>query len=396
MFDVSPNPAPRKPGSRTVDFFASYGLACVLLLCLFVLTLQGTLYQVDHGLYDAKKRYFESFFVWMQFRGVNVPILPGGVTCMALLSVNMIVASVVRFKSTLRYYAVLVVHLGVVFLLFAGLYKLMFAEEGHIQLFEGQEASYFESYHLWEVAIWEIGGEGPVVEHVIGHEHLADLGDGARRTFTSPELPFELILSDYVANSRVLPVDDESTAAGFHLQPMLPDAQHERNVAGLLAEARVGDESQRGLLWGFGPLPFAVRADGRDWAVDLRHARYPMPFRLYLEDFQKTDHPGMMMAKSFQSYVEKRVGDESERILIQMNEPLRAGGLVLYQSTWGPQGGRESDRLFSGFSVVRNHSDRWPEIAMWVITAGLAFAFGRKLILFVDAQSRREGAGGVQ
>ena len=78
-------------GSGAMDLLASFGLAILLLFCLFVLTFFGTLYQVEHGLYVAKKRYFESWFLWASAGGFNVPIFPGGVTCMSLLAINMLI-----------------------------------------------------------------------------------------------------------------------------------------------------------------------------------------------------------------------------------------------------------------------------------------------------------------
>ena len=42
---------------------ASYGLSCVLFFLLLVLTLLGTLEQVDHGLFATQKKYFESLYL---------------------------------------------------------------------------------------------------------------------------------------------------------------------------------------------------------------------------------------------------------------------------------------------------------------------------------------------
>jgi hypothetical protein len=395
MVDLKPR-ALKPLSTRTIEFLGSYGLACVLLGCLFVLTFQGTWYQVDHGLHAAKKRFFESFFVWFELGGMSVPIFPGGVTCMGLLTVNMLLGGLLTLRITARNVGAVVVHLGVAFLLFAGLFKLVYAEEGNLRLFEGQDSDHYESYRDWEVAIWKLGGEGAVVEHVIDDDLFRDLTDGGRRTFTSPEIPFDLVLSGFVRNAKVVPAGGGATnVAGFRLSSLPLSSESERDVAGLVAEARIGEDSRSGLLWGFGPLPWTVRVDEQDWAVDLRHARYSMPFNIRLEDFEKEDHPGMMMARAFRSYVTRTDEKGSERVLIEMNEPLRDGGLVVYQSGWGPPGGREEERLYSVFSVVRNRSDRWPEYGMWVIIVGLLLFYGKQLRGFVRAQvARRAGEEG--
>ena len=71
-----------------------------------------------------------------------------------------------------------------------------------------------------------------------------------------------------------------------------------------------------------------------------------------------------------------------------MNEPLRDGGLVLYQASWGPSNARPGERLFSTLAVVRNPADHWPLAACLVIAAGLLFHFGRMLVGYVRVEMR--------
>ena len=70
-----------------------------------------------------------------------------------------------------------------------------------------------------------------------------------------------------------------------------------------------------------------------------------------------------------------------------MNEPLRHGGLVLFQSSWFPQD-KEIPRMYSVFSVVRNPSDYWPLYSCIVIAVGLLLAFAPKLLRFVRSQNQ--------
>ena len=381
-------------GARVMDLLGSYGLACLCLFALFVLTFQGTLYQVDHGLYAAKQRFFESWFVWTDVAGMSVPTFPGGLTSMSVLALNLLVGGLIRLRVTKRNVGVAIIHVGIVFMLCAGLVKLAVADEGHLTLFEGERSSHFVSYNLWEVAIWKGGETGDTVVHLIDDEHITDLTDGRSRTFTSPDIPFDLRLSGFLPNCEVLPKGPMWQAAGpvvegFGLRPLPWEKEAERNVAGLHASADVGGEVKQGILWGFERHPWTVEVDGEVWGVSLRHQRYPMPFTIVLEDFQKEDHPGITMAKAYRSEVQKIEDGQSERILIQMNEPLRHAGLVLFQSGWGPQNAGPGARLYSTFSVVDNPSDKWPEYSLWVITVGLLMAFGRKLLAFLRSQSKR-------
>ncbi|MEE8467323.1 MAG: hypothetical protein V3T22_02650, partial [Planctomycetota bacterium] len=60
-----------------VNFLSSFGLACFLLADLFLLTLFGTLEQVDRGLYAVQKEYFESLIVVHRMGPVAIPLVGG-------------------------------------------------------------------------------------------------------------------------------------------------------------------------------------------------------------------------------------------------------------------------------------------------------------------------------
>lgn len=392
-------------GRRILAFLGSYGLACFLLLDLFLLTLFGTLDQVDNGLFEAQKRYFES---WIVVQKTPVPlVLPGGLLCMGLLAVNLLVGGLVRIQKSKRTVGVIVVHLGIALLLASGFVKLYHSEDGHLTLYEpvrdakgsvvraGEQSDEFESYFLWEVVIWDATQKGPVQEYLIPDEQLTDLVDGRSRTFTSPALPFDVELSGFLRNCRPMPKGPMWEAAspvvdGYALM-QTPDAtEAEQNLAGLTVRLRErgGGATHEDLLWGFENHPVTFTAGGKPWAVSLRHTRYSMPFTIRLEDFRKEDHPGMTMARSFESDVTKIEGGSEQKVRIQMNEPLRHGGLVLFQASWGPSNARPGDRLFSTFSVVRNPSDYWPLYSCIVIGVGLLLIFVPKLLKFVRAQAK--------
>ena len=75
----------------------SFGTVCVLLIFLFLLTLFGTLEQVEDGLYAVQKKYFESWFLVHDLGGVPIP-LPGGVLCMGLVAWNLVAGGLVRIR----------------------------------------------------------------------------------------------------------------------------------------------------------------------------------------------------------------------------------------------------------------------------------------------------------
>ena len=96
----------------------------------------------------------------------------------------------------------------------------------------------------------------------------------------------------------------------------------------------------------------------------------------------------MSMAKAFMSDVTKIQDGHERQLRIEMNQPLRDGGLVLFQSSWGPSNARPGDPLFSTFSVVRNPSDHWPKYSCYVIGLGMLLAFGLRLLRYVKSQAK--------
>jgi hypothetical protein len=68
--------------------------------------------------------------------------------------------------------------------------------------------------------------------------------------------------------------------------------------------------------------------------------------------------------------------------------PLRDKGLILFQSSWGPQDAAPGDDLFSVFSVVRNPSDHWPLYSCIVIAIGMAITFIQKFLAYSKQQAK--------
>ncbi len=387
---------------RLIDFLSSFGLASALLAFLFLLTLFGTLAQVHDGIYLAQKKYFESWYVfhqqdlWGDFKLV-IP-MPGALTCLSLLAVNLLLGGLVRIRKNKSTLGVIVIHLGIVVMLAASLTKLTAAEEGRLTLYEGEASDEFIHYYEWEVTVFDVRQQTQVTEWVIPHSQLIDLTDGRTRTFEFPEAGFELELSHFVPNARPLPKgpaweSPAPTVDGFAIKDLGFDAEAaERNVACLYATARVNGapaEVSHGILWPFDRFPWVVKVGDKEWAVSLQHRRMAMPFEISLDKFTRELHPGTQIPKVYSSDVTKTVlaTRDSQKVEISMNEPLRSGGLVLFQSSWGPPDAKEGQPLYSQFSVVRNPSDAWPLYSCIIITIGLLLAFGQKLARYVRVQN---------
>ena len=62
-------------GRAVFDVLASYGFTCCILMALMVLTYFGTVAQIDKGLVQVQKEYFDSLFMNGEFerQGIGFP-----------------------------------------------------------------------------------------------------------------------------------------------------------------------------------------------------------------------------------------------------------------------------------------------------------------------------------
>tara|TARA_R110002096_G_scaffold79532_2_gene186682 strand:+ start:9007 stop:10326 length:1320 start_codon:yes stop_codon:yes gene_type:complete len=392
-----------------MKWLGSYGLAVGIVFCLFLDTWLGTLAQIEHGLFIAQKMYFESWLAAHRIpifgRALVIP-LPGGQLLMSLLAVNLMVGGIVRVVAKMRasrstprramLVSLIVAHLGVALLLLSGAVKLHNSDEGALRMFEGNRSSDYVSYHMWEIAIQNANDQTDVHEFLIPEEHFLDLTGDVSTRFTVPTLPFELELSHFVPNAIIMPKGPMWDAAtptveGWAAKAEERNTTNENNFAAIYARVipASGGQVRDAILWGRENFPFVAQAGGESWAISLRRKRYELPFEVELVDFVKADHARMRMAKEYRSDVKVIDDDETRALRIEMNEPLRKDGYVLFQSNWGPQDVPNPQRFYSVFTVVRNPSDKWPEIGMWVLSIAMLIALGIKLYMFLGQQRSR-------
>lgn len=380
------------PLERVLEVLGGYGLACTILLLLFLLTFLGTLEQTESGLFEVQKRYFESLFL-VHWVADKIPIpLPGVFLLLIALTVNLVLGGLVRIRKSRHTAGVIVIHVGILMMLAAGFVKTYFSVDGHLTLFEHDASDEFVSYHEWEVAVWDASQRRDVQEFVISEDRFRGLDPAGERTVSiqDPALPLRLTFSRFVENAEVLPAsvagERQPAVDGFAVRELKAEKENEQNLAALYVKAEGGAE---GILWGRARYPWLVEAGGKTWAVDLRRKRFKLPFTIVLDEFAHEMHPGTGMAKAFRSNVTKLEGGSTQHILIEMNEPLRHEGYTLFQASWGPANARPGDPLFSTFAVVRNPSDYWPLYSCIVVTVGLCLAFGQKLYGYIKAQQRK-------
>ena len=389
----------RAPLQALVGAIGSFGLTCIILLGLMVLTYFGTYTQIEIGLAAAQREYFNSWGVFINVREfvpeffpdfAKTIFWPGGMLLICMLSANLLVGGIVRLRWRQRTVGILIIHFGIVGLLVSSLITYVTSTRGSLSFYEGEQSSTYVSFDEWELVVQEPRGDGTVREFLVADSTLASLP-----LIQSDDLPFEIVVHAFYVNSDVRAA--QTTLAidavdGVILTRELLDSQSPANVPGARIEVRgPGQPTQLGIVWGAQRFPLTVQVNGAPWTIDLRRQVFDVPFALRLEEFTKEDHPrdaatNSAMPRFFSSDVTMLSGGVEQPFHIAMNEPMRYMGYMFSQNSWGPATGIPP--LYSVLEVATNPSDRWPAYACGVIALGMLLHFGRKLYQHVQKQKR--------
>jgi hypothetical protein len=117
-----------------------------------------------------------------------------------------------------------------------------------------------------------------------------------------------------------------------------------------------------------------------------QNGEVPLPVRLTLLEFKKTDYAGTSMAKSYESRVRIEANGLRREAIISMNRPLRLGSYTFYQQSYAQDG----DTYSSTFAVVKNPARNLPAVAGVVIAVGFLLHFMFKLITSMARARRAE------
>ncbi|MDX9972206.1 MAG: cytochrome c biogenesis protein ResB [FCB group bacterium] len=371
---------------KAFRWMASYHFSCLLLFFLFVLTLLGTLYQVNNGVYAAQEKYFESVVVVQEFGVIPLP-LPGGRLLLTLLFFNLLCGAILRARKGWSRIGILTAHLGILMLLAGSFITYRYAQGGQMVLYEGQQSGYFESRDEWELAVTPLGDAGTARQSVVALPEFKDNHSDSSLLVSNDALPFELDVSGFLPNATPQPkaADTPPKARmvdGYFLKPEEPSTDPGRDLPGLIVAVRDGEGNafQEGIVWAGQKAPWAVETRDGSWSFKLQRRRWPLPFTLVLNTFSRELHPRTAMAKAYASEVTRIDGGTRQAVRISMNEPLRSNGYTLYQASWGPQDAAPGTPLYSVLAVSRDPAERFPLYACIIVTCGLVLHFTIRLL----------------
>ncbi len=369
---------------RALKLLGSLRITVIGLIFLLILTVWGTLYQADHGLYGAQERFYQSWY----FLIAGFLPFPGAQLVMTVLFINLMAAMLVLAIRGRLHWGLVVTHLGLMLMLAAGAVTFYLGKESHLSLVEGEASNVAMTYNEWELALL------PTVE---GKQHEISALDAKwlqrGRTIPLPGGRLSLRIEEAHRNCQGTRSQvDQAPESGSGYTSLVPrprnkePAQDMPGVVFTLLEG--GQEKGRYLVWGGDPAPTVIRDEGKERPLVLRRQRVPLPAMIQLIDFRRELHPGSGIAKSYSSQVVVKTGEGLDRkVLISMNKPLRLGGFTFYQSSFasGP-GGSEISTL----SVVRNYGRLMPYIATGATVVGMLLHFVGMLIHRLSRRNPKE------
>ncbi len=387
--------------SGVVHWLASLRLAVWAILLFMLVVFFGTLYQVEHGLHAAQQDFY---YAWLtppisQWHTPSDPgvfsrllaflplPLPGGMTLLWVLSINLLLSMVLKFRYGWRNIGSVLTHAGLLLLLAGGWVTHITAEEGYLTLQEGESSNVAASYTQWEIALWE----GEQIEREVYAFPANDLKAGDQLYFEQVDLHLEVQTYHRNAEAFIDPdaARDTFNVAGITRLAAAPLGKNpEAYLPGVVLRARMGDGGAEGLiLYAGDPSPVMLVVDDAPWFLELRRRRIPLPLQVQLHEFRAEFEPNTTIPRSFSSRINVTAPGIDREVVVEMNRPFRHAGFTFFQSSYGEA---DDGSDMSTFTVVLNQWMLAPYVATGVTVFGLIVHFMVQM-LRPRRELRREG-----
>lgn len=344
-------------------------LVCLLLLCVYLVW--GTFYQVDHGVHAAQERFFTSWILLIK----NVVPVPGVLTVLAILSVNLLFAGLKVYMFRINKFGILLMHVGSAILLIGSGMSSTLVNESSLSLAEGEQASAAIDFANW------------VFKAKVNDYNNASKKD---EDFSCEISSIKTGKSFKLKNGTLVKIEKvykNCSAYGTSLTNLdslqsKPISKNRlENIPGIIVtvskkEFRDFESPKIRLYGGTGyPTSFLLGSDTISLSIQPRQA--DLPVNIGLIKFSKENHPGTNNAKSYESRIHAQNSEIDRDVVISMNKPFRYKNFTFYQSGYTQD---ENGRSITSLSVVENPVRLMPYVAGTIIMVGLLFHFIIKFI----------------
>jgi hypothetical protein len=366
-------------------FFSSY-TTVLCLLFLSVLVLWGTLYQIDNGIYAAKERFFNSWFILI--KGI-IPF-PGLRIIGLLLIVNLFLMFFKRNYSV-KNIGLTIGHLGIFIFLIGGAIISYTAKEMFLSLYEGNSSNMASSYTQWEIAIWTNNNTSTNKSNNI-------------TLFTdtiTPGLIYSLpFLNSSIKISRYYKNCLQPFMSEFNNMQLSNYQQYQNKIEPLETSRDPSDNLpcaeiefikndtvvQNISLFGAISSPtYIYFLNDTIWFL-LQRKKIQLPVNITLIDFIKENYPQTQMAKQYKSIIKVVADDLNREAVISMNKPFRYKNYTFYQASFYQNKGIES----STFAIVENKGKWLPYISGAFMFLGFSIHFIIKLFTYIKKQKQEK------
>lgn len=370
---------------------SSMTIGIVALLFLFIIVLIGTFAQIKHGIFYVQETIFNPWFITIPYRGMTLPVFPGGALAGLVLLVNLILSTALRIKWHAKKSGLFLVHLGLVILLLGGGLTSCVSRESQLYLEEGDSSFYSEDFQATELVI--IDGTHP------NYDFLTAVPASVIKKqpmIMHDSLPFDIEVLRFYDNAQLKEVASESripaaeTGIGAQLtitplERFTKDDQ-KNNVSCLLRFHYNGTTTGTYLFSIDITGTQRIDIDGRPFYIQLRPTRYYFPFKVTLKTFSHDVYPGSTIPKNYSSLLEIHdfESDSTRDVLVYMNHPFRSDNYTFYQASFG------QDKPSSVLQVVYNPTWLVPYLSCIIISIGLTLHFLIHLLAFLRRRKMRE------
>jgi hypothetical protein len=354
---------------KVFQVLGSLKITIVLIALLSIVVVWGTFYQVDHGIYAAQKRFFESWF----FVELLIIPLPGIKTLIALLSVNIITSGVRIFSFRIEKLGILLMHVGIAILIAGSGIAASMINESTITLAEGESTSVALKSHEWQITLFQ---KNAGTFKSLGRSSFSNLKKGQLIQFNESGVNLKILelysnCSSYGSNPHHI--------ESLQYQSIQKDGNNVPGAVVTVSGAVGSNEVSKMVLFGGSSMPSITTLNNDTIVGVLQPAQVSLPLNIQLLKFTHEFHPGTGNARSYQSQVAVKNGEINRTAIISMNRPFRYKTVSFYQTGYSHDG----DKVVSTLTAVDNPVRFIPYLSSIIVIAGLFYHFIFALTKFI-------------